>query len=76
MYIILDIMPFFVEENIKKERIQTCLNCDRVIKTKRPDRINGILDWWFGLKCKKCGCGIRPKSMLELSKCPLNRWKR
>jgi hypothetical protein len=66
-----------VTTEVRRERIETCLSCDRVIKPPQPaaDPKNPI-DWWFGIKCRVCKCGIRPKTMLELARCPLKKWKR
>lgn len=49
------------DDPIVKDRLETCEKCEHFLST-------------FSL-CKKCGCAIRFKVLLEVADCPLNKWK-
>ena len=47
------------EEEIKS-RLDTCNDCDRLIKTVNV--------------CKECGCFMNIKTKFLIASCPLNKW--
>jgi hypothetical protein len=49
-----------VSEKIFKDRINTCLSCDRLIKKT--------------MQCKECGCFMNLKAKLPHATCPLDKW--
>ena len=48
-------------EQIQKDRLDTCLNCDSFNHTSYT--------------CLKCGCKMQYKSALKSTTCPLDKWK-
>ena len=48
-------------EQIQKDRLETCLNCDSFDHTSYT--------------CLKCGCKMQYKSALQSTTCPLDKWK-
>jgi hypothetical protein len=50
----------FVNDDVYKERVNTCKSCDRYDEFE-----NG---------CKECGCYIPAKAKIILDSCPLNKW--
>lgn len=46
-------------EKLAINRMSTCLECDKLTKTKR---------------CSECGCFMPAKVRTEKSKCPLGKW--
>ena len=51
----------FVEEKIKKARLEICLSCEKIIKITH--------------QCKECMCFMDLKTRLEGVKCPLGKWE-
>lgn len=49
------------DDEIVKDRLKTCEECEHYIKMLSL--------------CKKCGCVIRFKVLLEVADCPLKKWK-
>lgn len=49
-----------VAEDIATSRMNTCLSCDRLIKSTR--------------QCKECGCIMSLKTKIAAATCPLNKW--
>lgn len=47
-------------EPLRKKRMLVCNSCPELIK------LTG--------QCKKCGCVMSIKTMLQASKCPLDKW--
>jgi hypothetical protein len=50
----------WVDEQTQKERLDTCLNCERLIK--------------LTTQCKECGCFMHIKTKLPQSTCPIGKW--
>ncbi|MEY3163886.1 MAG: hypothetical protein RI887_710 [Actinomycetota bacterium] len=50
----------FSEEELFNKRINTCFDCDRLIKVTA--------------QCKECGCFMKMKARLKEAKCPLGKW--
>lgn len=49
-----------VDEDVAKQRFDTCLSCPELISITK--------------QCKKCGCFMAAKTKLEAAKCPLGKW--
>jgi len=49
-----------VSEEISKQRMDTCLNCEHLIKITK--------------QCSKCGCFMETKTTLKGSFCPIGKW--
>lgn len=49
-----------VDDEIKKQRMDICINCEFLINLKR---------------CSKCGCFMPVKTQLKKSKCPIGKWE-
>jgi len=52
---------FTRRNNISKERLQICNDCEFYNKDNS--------------KCKKCGCFMNYKTLIMSSSCPLNKWQ-
>ena len=50
----------FASEEVAKERLKTCAQCDKFEASES--------------RCRECGCYIPVKSKLILDSCPLNKW--
>lgn len=50
----------FVDKKIQMKRHQTCLTCDKYIKSTG--------------QCGECSCFCRAKTSLNGEKCPLGKW--
>jgi len=48
------------EEEISKQRLSICLDCDSLIKVTT--------------QCKECGCFMKLKTRLKHARCPLEKW--
>jgi len=58
-----DILSHNVEKVSEEEaeaRLNTCINCDRLIQITK--------------QCKECGCIMAVKVKLKNATCPLNKW--
>jgi hypothetical protein len=49
-----------VSEEEAESRLNTCINCDRLIQLTK--------------QCKECGCIMAVKVKLKNATCPLNKW--
>jgi hypothetical protein len=49
-----------VSEEEAEARLNTCINCDRLIQLTK--------------QCKECGCIMAIKVKLKNATCPLNKW--
>jgi hypothetical protein len=49
-----------VSEEEAEARLNTCINCDRLIQLTK--------------QCKECGCIMAVKVKLKNATCPLNKW--
>ena len=49
-----------VDEEVYKERINTCLNCPELIQYK--------------MQCNNCGCFVTKKAAWKTQNCPLKYW--
>ena len=47
-------------KNRSAERLKTCAGCEMFDASTS--------------KCKKCGCFMKFKTLIENAKCPLNKW--
>ena len=52
----------FVSEEIRKKRMDTCLDCDRCISS------------WGQPRCTECGCFVGLKTKIASESCPLDKW--
>jgi hypothetical protein len=50
----------YVPEDIAAERMQTCLDCPKLIRATH--------------QCRECGCFMKIKTKLAAATCPLNKW--
>lgn len=50
----------YVETELSKNRMSICNSCEYFFKPTK--------------QCKKCGCFMPAKTMLEKSKCPIEKW--
>lgn len=57
-------MTLKAPDNVIEERRSICEGCPYNIKAA------------LGRACSACGCYIKPKTMLALTKCPKNKWLR
>jgi len=48
------------EEEVAKERLSICENCEHYIN--------------LTTQCKKCGCIMKLKTKLEQASCPVGKW--
>ena len=51
-----------VDDSIYIERTSICKDCEFLVKERNA--------------CEKCGCYIPIKARWEVSKCPINKWKK
>ncbi len=51
----------FVNEELYKERMMTCRDCDKYREIEN--------------ECAECGCYIPAKARIVLDSCPLNKWE-
>lgn len=56
-------LPVATAETIES-RLNTCKTCEKVENNKDGEPY----------KCKECNCYLHVKSMMDTSKCPLNKW--
>lgn len=49
-----------VSEDVSKERLDICKQCEHLIKTT--------------VQCKKCGCFMTAKTTLPHAFCPIGKW--
>lgn len=49
-----------MNKEIRKQRLEACLDCDRLF---RPT-----------YTCKECGCFVKIKSAIGSMSCPLGKW--
>ena len=54
-------MKYFTSNEIRKERLDICRQCDDYFKPTGT--------------CKKCGCFMRVKTTLSFTECPIGKWK-
>lgn len=47
-------------KEISEQRFNICKSCPELIKLTS--------------QCKKCGCFMKVKTIIEAAKCPLNKW--
>lgn len=47
-------------DEVAKQRMDTCLSCDYLIKPTN--------------QCQKCGCFMKLKTTLKGSECPVGKW--
>jgi hypothetical protein len=51
---------FSTEVNISNEKFEICKKCPELVKTNT--------------QCRKCGCFMNIKTLLNESRCPIGKW--
>ena len=54
-------MKYFTSNEIRKERLDICRQCEHYFKPTGT--------------CKKCGCFMRVKTTLSFTECPIGKWE-
>lgn len=54
-------MKYFASNEIRKERLDICKQCEHYFKPTGT--------------CKKCGCFMRVKTTLSFTECPIGKWE-
>ena len=68
---------FTVEENIRKQRFDTCLKCEFLHNSPMGVRCGksiGEVVTYNGEEKKLCGCFMKVKTLFKASACPLGKW--
>ena len=68
---------FTVEENIRKERFDTCLKCEFLHQSPMGVRCGKQINEkviYNGEEKRLCGCFMKVKTLFKASACPLGKW--
>jgi ribosomal protein L37AE/L43A len=58
-----------IDKELREERLRVCETCE-FYNDKRT--IAGLRD----VRCDACGCNLKLKAYIKMSKCPKDKWKR
>lgn len=55
-------------------RLMKCRQCEFASKSRVLEIVNGHAKYSDVLKCTKCGCPCKQKSLVLTEKCPMGKW--
>lgn len=62
------------EDKLSELRIKICSGCPFAEKSRILKLLNGEARYENELKCMKCGCPVRQKSLVIDEQCPIQKW--
>lgn len=62
------------EDKLSNLRLQLCVRCPFSATSKLLELINGQGEYVDVIKCTKCGCPSKQKTLVVTEECPVKRW--